>query len=105
MHGLNPQKPSTYNRKQVISVGGDSDNPMTVDHLYHPKRPMIEPCTHALMPDNGRDARPGVCRTACRNELAAGDTTKLGHRDFTQPAVCGVVATGLVPDHVNRHRR
>ena len=32
MYGLKSHELGTYNRKQVISVGGDYDNPMTVDH-------------------------------------------------------------------------
>ena len=33
------------------------------------------------------------------------EATQLRHHDFAQPAAAGVVASRLVPDHVNRHRR
>ena len=37
--------------------------------------------------------------------LGVPEATQLRHHHFTQPAVCGVVAPRLMPDHVNRHRR
>ena len=37
--------------------------------------------------------------------LGIPEATQLRHHNFAQPAVCGVVASRLMPDHVNRYRR
>jgi hypothetical protein len=47
---LKSHRPAVYNRKQVVQVAGDPDNPVTVDHMHHDGETV-----HIYMPSNGRD--------------------------------------------------
>ena len=48
----------------------------------------------------------GTSRSSCQAVLLrVFEATQLRRHHFAQPAVCGVVASRLMPDHVNRHRR
>jgi len=42
--------------------------------------------------------------TVLQPVLGVPEATQLGHYHFAQPAVCGAVASRIMPDRVNRHR-
>jgi hypothetical protein len=51
---LKSHKPEVYNRRQVVAIGGDPDNPLLVHRTGDP-----DEVVHFYMPSNGRD-RPKV---------------------------------------------
>ena len=49
---LKSNRPTIYNRRMEIAVGGDADSPLVVDHLHHGD--VGDPWV-IMMPENGRD--------------------------------------------------
>jgi hypothetical protein len=51
---LKSHKPERYNRRMVqVAIGGDPNNPLTVDHAHHDAPSVVR---IYRIPDNGRDS-------------------------------------------------
>jgi hypothetical protein len=50
---LKAHKPAVYNRKMQVTIGGDRNNPLTVDHAHQDAPSVVR---IYRIPDNGRDS-------------------------------------------------
>ncbi len=64
---LKSHKPAVYNRKMQVAVGGDPNNPVTVDHAHHDAPSVVR---IYKIPHNGRD------EDVIEGETEAGDNTE-----------------------------